>query len=181
MSANTATDTREQLKKDILDYLVGLGVKDTAKLKEACAFIKEVADRFCDADEEYDYWLSKKFSPVTRPTIKKFILRLEALNAAELEQEMEEEFTLGGYLEEQRQNRFREEYEYEYVEGEVIITPDRIEVQAIGFVEGFKDALPKGGKYQGKGTWYFPLSARALFGNGAMWRKCAILFHPNCK
>lgn len=181
MTTATVTDTRAQLKKDILDYLTGLSVKDTTKLKEACAFIKDVAGRFCDTDEEYDYWLSKKFSPVTRPTIKKFILRLEALNAAELEQEMEEEFTLGSYLEEQRENRFREEYEYEYVEGEVIVTPDRIEVMAIGFVEGFKDTLPKGGKYQGKGTWYFPLSARASFGNGAMWRKCPILFHPNCK
>lgn len=182
MTTATATDTREQVKTDLCNYLTKTAnVSDREILKKAVAHIKKVADEWADDDYTAEL-LSMCFAPRHHAFLKTIISRLQAIDEANWKTEEEAQDKVYQSLEEQRYNIFKDEYEYEYAEGEVIVFEDRIEVQAIGFVEGFKDALPKGGKYQGKGCWSFPLSARSKFGNELMWRKCPILFaSENCK
>lgn len=182
MTATTANDSREQVKIDLCNYLTNTAkVSDREILKKAVTHIKKVADEWAD-DEYTTELLSMCFAPRHHAFLKTIISRLQAIDEANYKEIEEAQDKVYQTLEEQRYNIFKDEHEYEYVEGEVIVFEDRIEVQAIGFVEGFKDTLLKGGKYQGKGCWSFPLSARAKFGNELMWRKCPILFaSENCK
>lgn len=180
----TATDSREQVKIDLCNYLTNTAnVNDREILRKAVNLIKKIAEDWAINDDEMlTQSLSHSFAVRHHNFLKSIISRLEAIQEKEWEIEEETEGKVAQSLEDQRYNIFKDDYEYDYVEGEVIVFEDHIEVQAIGFVEGFKDYLPKGGKYRGKGCWFFPLSVRAEFGNELMWRKCPILFvSENCK
>ncbi len=111
----------------------------------------ELGDRFY-------FCIANSFAPRHYQTVVGFVLRLEVIIDAEIDAVIGQQDKAESALEHQRSAIFRDDYEYADVPGEVIVYLDRIEVQAFGFREGFKELLPAGGKYQGKGTgcWCYP-------------------------
>lgn len=132
-------------------------------------FVKSQA--FEDLDR-IQWKVEASFSPAHRKTILDFCLRYQAIALAKLEAEEKAKEQLEEYLDSQRPwiamcEVARDDFELEDAldakpPGEVIITPDCIEVHALGWTDGFKNRLPRGGKYQGKGsgTWIYSLASR---------------------
>ncbi len=194
------TETRETLKKDILKYLETAGVSDSDVLTKALDIIKSAAHNSYLIDEydedlkrefkkylkevgvekgEFYINLSRSFSPRHYHAIVGFVQRYEKI----LDAEWDEEIALVDEIEDNLQSQreiFREDYEYGDVPGEVIIYSDRIEIRARGYRPEFKDSLPSGGKYQGKGTgtWVYPISIRDKFPTaiGKMYGDMPVLF-----
>ena len=77
MTTATATDTREQVKADLCNYLTNTAnVSDREVLKKAVTVVKKAAD-------EYDTnLLSKNFAPRHHGFLKSIVSRLQALEEA---------------------------------------------------------------------------------------------------
>ena len=85
MATLTATDTREQIKTDLCNYLTNTAnVSDREILKKAVATIKKIADEY-DTD-----LLSKNFAPRHHGFLKSIVSRLQALDEAAREEYISE-------------------------------------------------------------------------------------------
>ena len=86
MTTATTTDSREQAKSDLCDYLTNTAnVSDREILKKAVLTIKKIADEY---DDEL---LSKNFAPRHHNFLKSIVSRLQALEEA-----TREEYISGG-------------------------------------------------------------------------------------
>jgi hypothetical protein len=162
----TWTERKYQLKLDILEYFKGA---NREKLVEICAWIRKQSEisaavivKFNEDDGGYlQEQINGNFSPQHRATISLFCDRL-----TELEVEALRYMQSQRWWEDPQANWARDDFEYEDFlascpKAEIIIMPDVIVVRSFEFIEGFKDWIPKGGKYQGTGSskWYYPKSA----------------------
>lgn len=191
----TTEAVRKALKNDILDYFRQEGLPESRWTK-ALAAIKNAAYSACPVDsnvrsqygnffsvvslkdgENFYYKLTWSFSSKHYPALTGFVKRYEAL----IEQEMAELSTAKASVEDdleaQRRDYFFDQYE-SGVLGEVTVYPDRVEVCSFEYREDFSRSLPKGGRYEGKGTWVYPASMRERFGNGrgSFWGDFPVLY-----
>jgi hypothetical protein len=178
----------EEIKQEIIKYLQSVGVVEptlSKALKKVEAAIGETSDvttaMNADIAKEYKKYLKDLpiefhrkfnwqiaccFAQKHYPIILGFVERLETAQSAYYEAEHQAEMLIENTLGNQRE-QFKDDYEYGDVPGEVIIYEDCIIVEANGYREGFKDLLPKGGEYQGKGSgrWKYPISMKDTFTN----------------
>jgi hypothetical protein len=81
MTTATATDSREQVKADLCNYLTNTAnVSDREILKKAVTVVKKAADEY-DTD-----LLSKNFAPRHHGFLKSIVSRLQALDEAAREE-----------------------------------------------------------------------------------------------
>ncbi len=189
---------RDELKQEFFQYMIDVaGISDAEIWNKAFGavqkavynsqpidkdlqkhFKKQLKEIGLQVGDEFYYQVVQSFSPRHYYAISNFIKRLEVIEDAEESELAKLEVAEGMYLEDQREI-YADDYNYGDVPGEVIVYDDRIEVTAFGFQEGFKDQLPAGGKYQGKGsgTWHYPNNDeyRKVFGTG-MYCNMPILF-----
>ena len=193
---------RELLKQEIVYWLsTVIDRKDKARKVKAFQIIRDAAHRCLMIDEEIishfgSFFSSEEidlkvgdelycdfarsFAPRHYNKLVDFIKRYEIILEAQWEEDMEQEEEEENFLERQRSVIFHDDYEYGEISGEVVIGEDSVSIQAFEFQEGFKESLPSGGKYQGKGNWMLdlPCSKKNIFANhsGGTWDGMPILY-----
>lgn len=180
---------RQELKKDIVNYLTSVGVTDRSVIAKALEVIKDAAfhnypldkdaltqkqvrecAKFAHKQEGDDFYtgLCWNFAPRHYETLVGFVVRLEEIVSAEYEAEMALERAIEEEIDRQSQGQYYSSIDEYYDElgcpdFAVIVYSDHVEVKA--FESGMGDLLPKKGrKYIGNMDdvrWQFPLSALA--------------------
>lgn len=166
-SVPTAPD--EALRQEHAAYCEENEISKTAALK-AWKLIESLS---YEDLERSKLAIKNSFSPNHRGAMLSFCLRYQEIAQLIFEAEEKAQKQLEEYLDAQRpwvalMEAARDDFELEDAEstkpdGEIIITPNHIEVHALAWNDEFKNRLPKGGKYQGKGTgtWKYPLQLRS--------------------
>jgi len=170
-------ETRQELKKEILAYFLAEGVSDKK-------ILTKILEKIKDSVYEINPLGWENFHPRHHKALDSFVERLEKIMDEEFEQRSATTNKTEDFLENQRRKRFRDDYEYTDVPGEVIVTPTHIEIHAFGYRQGFKEMLPKEAKYQGKGSgkWHLPLSFKKIVCTPSLlYLGCPVLFHPGCE
>lgn len=172
------------IKQEIIAYLESVGVEQNIikkvlpKLESALwetddvtkpinadiakhyrSYLKELPREY---HTKFNWVIARHFHQKHYAIILGFVERWEKAQSAFYEAEAEAERKMEEQFESQRE-AYRDDYEYGDVPGEVKIYNDCILVEAAGFQPGLQEKLPKGGKYQGKGVWKYPLTARKHF------------------
>jgi formate dehydrogenase maturation protein FdhE len=175
------TQARAELKQAIVDYATIATNGNRAKVTHTIEFVRDCANRFMSNSEIDEAVLS--FSPEHRAFIKEAIERLSAIVEQEVNESIAASEAEDNFISEQRSAFYEDDFDYDGVEAEVFIHKDKIVVKAIQYVDGFSKKLPKGGKYQGSGTgtWVYPLSKRAEFGQTTWQGNPIFLASPECK
>jgi hypothetical protein len=193
-------ETRESLKCDILNY-VRQFTADRKAWKKALDVVKAAAFEtpvtvcaemlaanpqfFGDADcpfsegDEVVCSLTLNFSPRHYSTLIAFVQRYEAICEAEWEADDAQQQEKDDFLDRQRRIVFEGGYDHDCYPGEIVISANHIEVSAIGYRGDFKSMLPRGGKYQGRGTgtWRYPRSFKERFEQfGGMFNGMPVLY-----
>lgn len=175
------TQARAELKQAIVDYATIATNGNRAKVAHTIEFVRDCANRFMIDSEIDEAVLS--FSPEHRAFIKDAIVKLSAIVEQEVDAAIAASEAEAEFIDEQRSVFYEDDYSFDGVEAEVFIHKDKIVVKAIQYVDGFSKKLPKGGKYQGSGTgtWVYPLSKRAEFGQTTWQGNPIFLASPECK
>jgi hypothetical protein len=157
---NNAAHTSERIDTDILGH-----------------YRKYITEVGLKRGDEFYYALTTNFAPRHYKSIVEFIKKIEQDEEEVWEAKLSQEQETESVLEKQRR-LFKDDYEYGDVPGEVIVYRDRIMVHALGYREGFKDSLPKGGKYQGKGSgcWEYPITMKDVFTVGDTYQSMPVLY-----
>ncbi|PZO47431.1 MAG: hypothetical protein DCF15_19045 [Phormidesmis priestleyi] len=191
----TTEAVRKALKHDILDHFRQEGLSEYLWTKALDA-IKNAAYSACPVDsnvrsqygdffsvvslkdgENFYYKLTWSFSGKHYLALAGFVKRYEALLGQEAVEVSAAKASVEDDLEGQRRDYFFDQYESGAL-GEVIVYSDRVEVCSFEYREDFSRTLPKGGRYEGKGTWVYPASMRERFGNGrgSFWDDFPVLY-----